>query len=415
MQVIEDHSEQDQFAFNRLKQLQYALTLASLSIVVLTAGLPIYSTEVGASGLEIGLLYSAGALMTAVARPIIGRLIDLHGRRPFLVLGVAILVVAMLLFAAARDVTMLLIASTVQGFGMGTMLLSAYAMTADLTVVQGRGSSFGGTEQAQYRGGLYGGLIAIPVLFLTGFNPEGQLRVTTTMWGVLFTIYAVAAVIALVMVWTGTRETYSAIVRPQTAVAPSDQSRINPQLYVLMAIVALTSASASGIAPFILKYIQDHITQDVSMIALAYLPASLVWGFLPSKMGVLADRYGRKLPMAIGLAVSGVFSMFIPFMTTIFPLTVFATVEAVCYSAAVPAEQALVADMTGGRRRGMGFGLYTLAMSIGRVIGPLVMGIMYDQYRSGPFFVNAVILVAGTFLVIFVLRDTWGRKHATNS
>jgi MFS family permease len=321
----------------------------------------------------------------------------------------------MFLFAAARDVTMLLIASTVQGFGMGTMLLSAYAMTADLTVVQGRGSSFGGTEQAQYRGGLYGGLIAIPVLFLTGFNPEGQLRVTTTMWSVLFVIFAVAAVVALVMVWTGTRETYSAIVRPQTAVAPSDQSRINPQLYVLMAIVALTSASASGIAPFILKYIQDHITQDVSMIALAYLPASLVWGFLPSKMGVLADRYGRKLPMAIGLAVSGVFSMFIPFMTTIFPLTVFATVEAVCYSAAVPAEQALVADMTGGRRRGMGFGLYTLAMSIGRVIGPLVMGIMYDQYRSGPFFVNAVILVAGTFLVIFVLRDTWGRKHATNS
>jgi MFS transporter, DHA1 family, multidrug resistance protein len=148
---------------------------------------------------------------------------------------------------------------------------------------------------------------------------------------------------------------------------------------------------------------------------LSYLPAALVWGFLPSRMGVLADRFGRKLPMAIGLIVSGIFSAFIPFMSTIFPLTFFATLEAVCYSAAVPAEQALVADMTGGKQRGMGFGLYTLAMSAGRVIGPLIMGLMYDQFRAGPFLVNAVILVIGTFLVVFLLRDPASRKNATKT
>jgi MFS family permease len=161
----------------------------------------------------------------------------------------------------------------------------------------------------------------------------------------------------------------------------------------------------SGIAPFILKFIEDHITQDVAMIALAYLPASIAWGFLPSKMGIIADRFGRKLPMAVGLTVSGIFSIFIPFLTTIFPLMVFATVEAVCYTAAVPAEQALVADMTGGKQRGIGFGLYTLGLSIGRVLGPLIMGFLYDRIKTGPFLANGFILLLGTVLVLVFLRD----------
>jgi MFS family permease len=300
---------------------------------------------------------------------------------------------------------MLLIASTTQGFGLGTMLLSAYAMTADLTLAEGRAGSFGSTEQAQYRGGLYGGLLAIPILFLTGFNPQGQLRVTPTAWSLMFIVYGLSALAALFWAGIGTRETYGVVVRHESYERDTNHRKINSQLYVLMAIVALTSASSSGIAPFILKYIQDHITQDVAMIALAYLPAAIVWGFLPSKMGTFADRFGRKLPMVVGLVISGLFSAVIPFLTTIFPLMFFATVEAVCFSAAVPAEQALVADMTGGKQRGIGFGLYTLAMSGGRVVGPLVMGLLYDQFRTGPFLANALILLIGTLLVLVLLRD----------
>jgi MFS transporter, DHA1 family, multidrug resistance protein len=398
-------SEHIAVAQGMLQRLQLVIALASFSTFVITAGLPIYSTEIGATGLEVGELFAAGALMTAIARPIIGRALDLYGRKPFLLLGMAILAISMILFALSRDVVMLLIASTMQGLGLGTMLLSAYAMTADLTMVGGRAGSFGSTEQSQYRGGLYGGLLAIPVLLLTGFNPQGQLRVTPTAWTILFLLYAVMGGVAYVVALKGIRETYSVVVRHEAQSGTNPPQKIHPQLYVLMAIVALTSASSSGIAPFILKYIQDHITQDVSMIALAYLPASIAWGFLPSKMGVIADRFGRKLPMAIGLIVSGIFSAFIPFLTMIFPLMLFATMEAVCYSAAVPAEQALVADMTGGKQRGMGFGLYTLGMSAGRVVGPLIMGWLYDQFRSGPFFANAVILLIGTLLVLFLLRD----------
>jgi MFS family permease len=417
MQVSEGTTEYTIAAPRMLRLLQIVITLASLSIVILTAGLPIYSTEIGASGFEVGALYGIGALMTAVARPIVGRAMDLYGRKLFLLIGIGLLSVSMVLFASARTVSMLLVASTAQGFGLGTMLLAAYAMTADLTVAEGRGGSFGSTEQAQYRGGLYGGLLAIPILFLTGFDPQGQLRITPAAWSWMFVLYAIAALGALVIAGLKLKETYGMepLFSGPNPPEPEDDNKINPHLYVLMVIVALTSASSSGIAPFILKFIQDHITQDVSMIALAYLPASLVWAFLPSKMGIFADRFGRKLPMAVGLIVSGIFSAFIPFLSTIFPLMVFATVEAICYSAAVPAEQAMVADMTGGKQRGIGFGLYTLGMSAGRVVGPLVMGLLYDQFRAGPFLANAVILVIGTLLVLLVLREPARARGAASA
>ncbi len=389
------------FPRDNLKLLQRTILLSSLAIVIVTAGLPIYSSELGATGLQVGQLFAFGALATTLPRPIIGRALDVYGRKMFLLIGMALVSLSMVVFAMSRDVGMLMAASAVQGLGTGTMLLAAYTMTADLTMRHGRGGSFGSTEQAQYRGGLYGAVIALPILLLTGFNAIGQLRITPLAWSIMFGVFAAGSVVALCMAAAGLKDTYAFRASEE---ATAHDTRIDRQLYVLMAIVMLTSASVAGIAPFILKFIQDHITQDLVMIGLAYLPASIVWGFLPARMGRFADRYGRKLPIAVGLTVSGVFSAIIPLLTTILPLTLFATVEAMCYSAAVPAEQALVADMTGGRRRGIGFGLYTLAQSGGKVLGPLIMGWLYDQVQSGPFVANAVILFAGSLLVMFVLR-----------
>lgn len=89
----------------------------------------------------------------------------------------------------------------------------------------------------------------------------------------------------------------------------------------------------------------------------------------------------------------------------ILALTLFATIEAICYSAAVPAEQALVADMMGGAKRGTGFGLYTTAQTAGRALGPLIMGALYDYRPGAPFVANAVILIIGATLVWFALKD----------
>jgi MFS family permease len=61
--------------------------------------------------------------------------------------------------------------------------------------------------------------------------------------------------------------------------------------------------------------------------------------------------------------------------------------------------------MMGGKKRGTGFGLYTLAVTSGRALGPLIMGALYELNQSGPFIANAVILIIGALLVWFALKD----------
>ncbi len=422
-------------ALSYLRKLQGVVRAASLATSLLVVALPIYAGNFGASGLEKGLLFSIPAFMMAISRPVIGKSMDRFGRKPFLVASVALMFIAMVLFALARTFTlrgfgviivfdaatavnMLFAARTVQGFALGTMLLASYTITGDLARTTRRGSSFGYTEEAQYRGGVIGGLIAIPALLLFGFNLEGQLHITEDVWSLIFSIFAVSALLG---VWRAIRDV------PETrqwALSESEQpihlQRIDPQLYVLMGIVVLTMASSYGLAPFILIYIQEHLTSNLLLIGLAYVPAALIWAFLPSRLGRLADRVGRRAPIVVGLTTSGVFSLTIPFLSMLFPnplmavaaLALFATLEAACYSAAVPAEQAMVADMTGGGQRGAGFGLYTLAQSLGQVIGPLVMGLLYDQHHSGPFLANAVILTIGSLMVWLLLRERPRRARA---
>jgi len=75
-------------------------------------------------------------------------------------------------------------------------------------------------------------------------------------------------------------------------------------------------------------------------------------------------------------------------------------------AAAAPAQEALVADLTGGEERGTGYGLYTFAASLGAVVGPLLGGWLYDN--SGhvtPFYVNGVVLLAAAVLAVLLLRS----------
>ena len=69
-------------------------------------------------------------------------------------------------------------------------------------------------------------------------------------------------------------------------------------------------------------FLQEKFTQDVSTLALAFLPAGLVWALLPSRLGRLADRFGRKPLMVLGMAVAAMTSFLIPGLGSLVMLAV---------------------------------------------------------------------------------------------
>ena len=375
--------------------LRNAIFLASFPFGILMFALPIYGHRLGASALEIGGLFSAFSLMTVLLRPLVGRALDRYGRRWFLLLGLFSYAVAMILFLLSSQVAMLYLARAAQGIGSALLWISAYSMVADLSPAEARGGRFGRVDEASARGAMYGTFIGFTVLGFLGMSKG---------WTVLFGGYALLSFYALWMAWRGIRET-----RPPDPAQQSNTNTKRPlsrQLIALMGIVFLTGASSALVRPLLMIFLQDHFSTEVDILALAFLPSALIYSFLPSRMGRIGDRWGRKWPMMAGLLVSALVSLFLPNLSSLLWLILLWAIEALGYTAATPAQEALVADLTGQERRGTAYGLYTFAASLGAVVGPLIGGWLYDaQGHAVPFYVNAAGLALSAVLIALFIRD----------
>jgi MFS family permease len=160
-------------------------------------------------------------------------------------------------------------------------------------------------------------------------------------------------------------------------------------------------------------FLQDRLDAGISSLAFAYLPAALISSFLPSRTGKLADQWGRKKPMILGLLIGSAASLLIPWLNSVFALAALWSVETIGYAVSIPAERAFVADIAGEDVRGTSFGLYTFSFFLGAALGPLAGGWLYDHVgHAMPFYLNSIILIIGAILVGIILSEPgFARKN----
>ncbi len=382
-----------------LETLGRAVFLVSFPFGILSFVLPIYGKELGASALEVGGFFSAISLVPLVLRPFLGRALDRWGRRPFLLMGLGGYVAAMILFCVADTVRLLTAARLVQGIGQAFLWISAYTIVADAAAEKGRG--FGSITEATNRGALIGTTFGFTAMFALGSLDLGWEQI----WFSLFAAYAVPSVFSLWIAWRGVPETLPEA--SERTEAPADGRSLSGQLAALMGIVFVTGGSRAMIWPLLMIFLQDTLGADVDALAMAYIPAALISSFLPSRMGRIADRLGRKRPMVAGLIVGALASALIPHLSGLLALAALWAVETLGSTVSVPAERAFVADIAGERIRGASYGLYTFAHFLGATAGPLFGGWLYDYVGHViPFYVNTAALVFGAVLVILVLRES---------
>ncbi|MCX6033337.1 MAG: MFS transporter [Chloroflexi bacterium] len=407
----------------RLRRLRQSIFFVSLPFGILMFALPLVGRSLGASALEIGGLFSTFALMLVVLRPFVGHGLDRFGRRPFLVAGLLGYALANAGYALAGNLRGLYLARLSQGLGSGLMWLAAYAVVADLAPAGRRGGRYGQIEEMSSRGGIFGAAIGFAVL---GFLGRGNLT-DGAGWSTLFWLYTVTSLVGALIAWRGVPETLSKQMPPSPPNPGGDVSspevggvggrpwRLPGQLRGLMGIALLTSSASALLAPILMIYLRDHVTPNLFGLATAYLPAAFASAFLPSRLGRLSDRYGRRLPIAIALLVGAVVSTFIPQVRSLWPLALLWVLEAAAFAAATPAQEALVVDIAGAAQRGTAFGYYTAAASLGAVIGPLLGGWIYDTYTAvWAFRANALMLGLGAVLILLVVRPAGAKVTDEN-
>jgi DHA1 family multidrug resistance protein-like MFS transporter len=368
------------------------ILLSSAAFAILEFMLPVYGKRLGASALEIGGMFSIFSVTMTLIRPVVGWAMDRFGRKRFLILALLCRAGSLLVFAVARDVAGLYLARFAQGIAASLTWISAYAIAADLAPPDARGSAAGRVDEAAGRGGLYGALVGFTVL---GWLP------LATGWPLLFVGYALLAALGAWLIWKNV---------PETKSAPTAQARerratvLSRPLFKLMVIVFIVGGSTAMVSPLLLVLLQDKFTTQVSILAMASIPAALINSFLPSRLGRLSDRFGRAPMIAVGMTASGLVSLFMPGLPAMLWLVVLWALEAFGWAMASPAQEALVADLTGRETRGTAYGLYSFASSLGATFGPLVGGWLYDAVgHAVPFYLNGLVLLFGAIWVLALL------------
>jgi len=380
----------------KYKRLGTTVLFLSLPWVIVDYFLPAYAKkELAATALDIGMYLALFSFTMAVFRPLIGSMVDRYGRKRFIVIGSLLYLLGILFYGFALNLSFLMIAAAFHGLGAAFFWVPAYAMISDLSKPQERGKAYGFIEGMANKGLFIGagmGFFLIP--FLEGlFRPLGLSNPFDNAWRITFIVYALFSIYAFL----------SAFRLKEPEIAPYDpqKAQISPIFLVFLLIIFLTAFASTLLAPIIIIYMLDRFDLTVWQLALAYIPAAVVYAIFPPYTGRLSDKIGHKNGITIGLAASSITFFIIPLAPTLYFLILFWVMEAIALTIAKPAQQALVATLGGEDRRGRGYGYYTMAFCLGATLGPLIGGWLYDQFSSFyPFSLSGILLLGGALVTL---------------
>jgi len=387
---------------NASKRNLYILTFV-LFVVMLGYGiiipiLPFYIESMGAGGTELGFLVASYAVMRLFFGPIWGGLSDRVGRKPILLIGISGYAITMVWFGLATQLWMLFAARILAGILSSATAPTTMAFIGDSTPEDERGGGMGLLGAAGGVGTIFGpafggflagdslstpffiaaGLSVLSLILAIIFLPEslpaeerqdnkknGKL-VDLRLWGQAI-MSPIGSLLTLTFISTCGLMIFANVFGLYTL----ERFKFGPEdVGVMMMVLGLVSALAQGLlAGPLIKKLGDDLVIKASLLATAF-------GF---GLMVLANSY-----ITILLA------------TAFFALTVALQVPAL---SSLTSQRATIPQ-------GIAMGLSNSFVSLGRIVGPLFGGYIFDVNMLLPYVSGSIIMVLAFAVSLVTLKST---------
>ena len=359
--------------------------------------LPTYARTLQASSLEIGFLAASYSLMNFLFAPFWGSLSDKFGRKPIILISVAITGLAYVVFAYSDVLCLLFVSRIIAGIGSAN-ISAAQAYIADVTAPEDRAKNFG------IIGAAFGlGLILGPPL--GGF--------VKTIYGIEYIGWLIVLLCTLNLILAFFLLTESIKEKNK-----STRIELNPIKDIRLALRKDTIREIMLLSfGFIVAFMMIQTTlallwseqagfddkQNGYAFSFMGFVTVLVQGFF---VGKLNKKFGEQKLLLYGsllLLVSGIMFPIFASKLLFIPFELFAIVLAGLASACfTPALYAMFSQDVSMEEQGKVLGINQSFGAIARTIGPALGGFFYDYHYFLPYWAAALFMIAVCYWAAYI-------------
>lgn len=376
--------------------LFFTLVVVMLGFGMVIPIMPFLIESMGASGSTLGLLMATFALMQLIFSPVWGSLSDRIGRKPVLVIGVFGFGITMVLFGLSTQLWMLFAARALSGILSSATMPTAMAYIGDSTSEEDRGGGMGVVGAAMGMGMVLGpGLGGT----LAGEN-----------LAVPFFIAGVLSFLAMVLIMVFLPESLPKEERQQ-------EGRVQ---FINLGELWQALKSPIGILLFMAFLLSFGLTAFEAIFGLYALTRFdygpqrvgtilMVIGFVSAAVqmsltGPLTKRWGEATVIKVSLLLSVVGFPLMLLANSFLTILVTSGFFMLGVSLLRPAVSSLISrQATVGQ--GVAMGLNNSFQSMGRIVGPIWAGFIFDLDLRYPYLSGSVIMLIGLIVSLFTVRQ----------
>ncbi len=368
--------------------ISLAAFTAMVGVGIVVPLLPIFARSLGATGVWIGLIFSAFSFSRIIFLPVFGRMSDRYGKKRVISIGLAFYSIISLAYLLSKTPFELTVVRLIHGVTSAMVIPVAMALAVESAPDGMEGRHIGIFNFALFSGFAIGPTLGGLFTDLLGINYA-------------FVSMSVLSLITL---------TLTILTFPETGKKESkERFRDNLRNKVVKAALIFRTLNAIGrgsIMIFLPVYcgILGFTSTKIGLLVSSTLMVSAI---VQPTAGKIADKMGVVVPVVIGTSFSALILFLIPQFGSFYSLITLCILFGIASAVSIPAIEAAIAR-EGKAFGGVGglMGIVSASRSLGRLIGPLILGVVFDLAGGGLVGIKGAFSVAA-LLTVFSAIAFW--------